>query len=124
MHHVDTYIDMTFVDSETCIASFLSAPQGSCRYAINGSNPISVSIIKSPVLKNHASFCSKISGVLALPLFWAVFEGNTRVNGYTFSMILNQLASLIKKHSFTAEKSPVNNPTEKVMLDVSCLEIW
>ena len=94
---VDTYIEMTLPYPDACIASVLTCPKGPCKYAIKGGNPISDSIIKSLVPKIHATFGSKIAGVLALPLLWVAFEGSMMVNGYTFPIIPNQLASLIKE---------------------------
>ena len=103
------------------IAPILTGPQGPCKYAIKSGNLIFDSIIKSLVSKIHATFGGKIAGVLVLPLLWMVFEGNIMVNGYTFPIIPNQLASLIKEHWIAAKKSPMDNPIEKISLAVQQL---
>ena len=107
--------------TDACIASVLTGPQGPCKYAIKGSIPISDTTTKSLVPKIHVAFGGNIAGVLVLSLLWAAFEGNITVNGRTFPIIPDQLTLLIKEHWMAAKNSPVDNPIEKISLDVQHL---
>ncbi len=119
--HVDTYIEMLLPYPDARVASVLTGPQGTCKYAVKGGIHISDSTIKSLVPKIHAAFGGNIAGVLALPLLWAAFEGNITVNGHTFPIIPDQLTLLMKEQWMAAGNSPVNNPIEKISLAVQQL---
>ena len=113
---VDTYIETYLPYPDARVASVLCGPQGPCKYAVKGGDPISDELVKSLVPKIHASFGGEIATVLALPLLWAAFEGNVTVNGYTLPIIPVKLASLIKERWIAAGKDPVDNPIEKISL--------
>ena len=118
---VDTYIETYLPYPDARVASVLCGPQGPCKYAVKGGDPISDELVKSLVPKIHASFGGEIATVLALPLLWAAFEGNVTVNGYTLPIIPVELASLIKERWIAAGKDPVDNPIEKISLVVQQL---
>ena len=79
---------------------------------------MSDAIIETLVPKIHSSFGGSIACVLALPLLWAAFEGETTVNEYTVPIIPPQLASDIKDHWVEAGNSPNVDPIEKISLVV------
>ena len=82
---------------------------------------MSDAIIETLVPKIHSSFGGSIARVLALPLLWAAFEGETTVNEYTVPIIPPQLASDIKDRWVGAGNSPDVNPIEKISLAVQQL---
>jgi hypothetical protein len=96
------------------------APHRPCKYAIKGGH-ISDAVIESLVPKIHASFGGKIARVLALPLLWAAFEGETTVNEYTLPIIPHQRASDIKDRWVGSRNSPGVNPIEKISLAIQQL---
>ncbi len=59
--------------------------------------------------------------MLALPLLWVAFEGETTVNEYTVHIIPPQLASDIKDRWLGSGNSPDVNPIEKISLAVQQL---
>ncbi len=115
---VDTYIEINLPYPDARVASILTGPRGPCKYTIKGGYHISDAIIESLVPKIFASFGGKIARVLALPLLWAAFEGETSVNGYTVPLIPPHLASNIKDCWVVAGNSPDVNPIEKVSLSI------
>jgi hypothetical protein len=88
-----------------------------------GDYHVSDTVIQSLVPKINSSFGSEIACVLALPLSWAAFEGETTVNGYTAPIIPPQLASDIKDCWVVAWNSPDVNPIQKISWHSSNLEI-
>ena len=100
------------------VAHCLCGPRGPCKYAIKVGYHISDTVIESLLPKSFASFGGEIACVLALPLLWAAFEGETSVNGYTVPLIPPHLASNIKDCWVVAGNSPDVNPIEKVSLSI------
>ena len=79
---------------------------------------IAEGFLGSIVPKTMAIFGRDVSEVLALPLLWAAFEGETSVNGYTVPLIPPHLASNIKDCWVVAGNSPDVNPIETVSLSI------